>query len=106
MDHRIIYQNDAGGVSVIIPYLGSGLTVEEIAAKDVPTGLPYKIVDAADVPSDRNERDLWAVDEADLTDGVGADYGVGSKKPFVMPEPPEEDAVEEERAAPAQELVT
>lgn len=105
-DKRIIYQNDGGGVSVIIPYLGCGLTVEEIAAKDVPTGLPYKIVDAADIPTDRTSRPFWEVDEAELTDGVGADYGVGSKRPFVMPEPPEEDAVEEERAAPAQELVT
>jgi hypothetical protein len=48
-----------------------GLTIEEIAAKDVPTGAPYKIVDASDLPSNRTERDLWTVDEASLTDGVG-----------------------------------
>ena len=28
-----------------------------------------------DVPTDRSFRDAWTVDEADLTDGVGADYG-------------------------------
>ena len=71
MDNRIIYKNTTGGVSVIIPAPDSGLTIEEIAAKDVPTGLPYKIVDAKDIPTDRTARDLWDVDTADLTDGVG-----------------------------------
>ncbi len=72
MPQRIIYKNDQGGVSVIIPWLESGLTIEQIASKDVPTGKPYKIVDAADIPADRSQRDLWTVNEADLTDGVGA----------------------------------
>ena len=72
MNSRIIYKNTSGGVSVIIPAPNSGLTVEEIAAKDVPTGLPYKIVDVSDIPTDRSARNLWDVDEADLTDGVGA----------------------------------
>jgi hypothetical protein len=71
MDQRIIYQNDEGGVAVIIP-CECGLTIEEIAAKDVPTGKAYKIVDVADIPTDRQWRNEWAVDEADLTDGVGA----------------------------------
>ena len=35
MNKRIIYQNDNGGVSIIIP-ADCGLTVEQIAAKDVP----------------------------------------------------------------------
>jgi hypothetical protein len=68
---RIIYKNNDGSVSVIIPILESGLTIEEIAAKDVPTGKPYKIVSAADIPTDRSQRALWTVDEAILTDGVG-----------------------------------
>lgn len=72
MNKRIIYKNDSGGVSVIIPAPDSGLTIDEIAAKDVPTGLPYKIVDEADIPADRQWRNFWTVDEADLTDGVGA----------------------------------
>ena len=68
---RIIYQNDEGGVATIIP-ADCGLTIEQIAAKDVPTGRPYKIVDVADIPTDREWRNEWTVDEADLTDGVGA----------------------------------
>jgi hypothetical protein len=114
MGQRIIYQNDTGGVSIIIP-CDCGLTIEEIAAKDVPNrtvfvqtgtailtqddldespGLwdgseyqvgdeyptgdyitsqrPYKIVDEADIPTDRQWRAEWTVDAADLTDGVGA----------------------------------
>jgi len=71
MEQRIIYQNDEGRVAVIVP-CDCGLTIEEIAAKDVPTGTPYKIVDVADVPTDREWRNEWTVDEADLTDGVGA----------------------------------
>ena len=70
MDQRIIYQNDEGGVAIIVPNLEYG-TIEEIAAKDVPTGKPYKIVDAADIPTDRQWRAEWTVDVADLTDGVG-----------------------------------
>jgi len=68
---RIIYQNDTGGVAVLAP-ADCGLTIEQIAAKDVPTGKPYKIVDVSDVPTDREWRNEWTVDEADLTDGVGA----------------------------------
>ena len=71
MNKRIIYQNDNGGVAVIIP-CDCGLTIEQIAAKDVPTSKPYKIVDVADIPSDRTQREAWTVDAADLTDGVGA----------------------------------
>ena len=71
MEKRIIYQNDTGGVAVLTP-ADCGLTIEQIAAKDVPTGKPYKIVDVSDVPTDRQWRNEWAVDEADLTDGVGA----------------------------------
>lgn len=72
MPQRIIYKNTDGGVSVIIPAHDCGLTVEEIAAKDVPTGLAYKIVDVSEIPTDRTARAMWDVDEADLTDGVGA----------------------------------
>ena len=68
---RIIYRNTNGAVAIIIP-ADCGLTIEQIAAKDVPTGLPYKIVNVSEVPSDRQWRNEWAVEVADLTDGVGA----------------------------------
>ena len=59
MNQRIIYPNDDGGVSILIPVPDCGLTIEEIAAKDVPAGKPYEIVDAADIPSDRTFRNSW-----------------------------------------------
>ena len=72
---KIIYKTDDGGVAVITPTPEclTTHTIEAIAAKDVPAGKPYKIVDVADVPSDRTFRSAWEVDEATLTDGVGAD---------------------------------
>jgi hypothetical protein len=60
MNSRIIYPTDEGGVAVIIPAAECGLSIEEIAAKDVPAGKPYKIVDVADIPSDRTWRDAWS----------------------------------------------
>ena len=56
---RVIYQTDDGGVAVIIPAPDCGLTVEQIAAKDVPAGKQFEIVDAADIPEDRTFRNAW-----------------------------------------------
>ena len=61
MNQRIIYPNDNGGVAILIPtleYLETH-TIEELAAKDVPTGKPYKIVDVAAIPTDRTFRNAW-----------------------------------------------
>lgn len=63
MDQRIIYPTDEGGVAVIIPAPDCGLTIEEIAAKDVPAGKPFKIVDVVDIPSDRTFRAAWEYSE-------------------------------------------
>jgi len=78
MDQRIIYQNDEGGVAVIIPS-DCGLTIEEIAAKDVPTGSPYKIVAVADVPTDRTFRDAWVADKNTITVDVAKAKGLAHK---------------------------
>jgi hypothetical protein len=59
MNQRIIYPTDDGGVAILIPALACGLTLEQIAAKDVPAGKPYKIVDVADIPTDRTFRNAW-----------------------------------------------
>lgn len=60
MNQRIIFPNDEGGVSIIVPAPECGLSIEEIAAKDVPAGKQYKIVDVADIPSDRTFRSAWS----------------------------------------------
>tara|TARA_B100001113_G_scaffold248250_1_gene204386 strand:+ start:873 stop:1109 length:237 start_codon:yes stop_codon:yes gene_type:complete len=76
---KILFKQDSGIVAVMCPVLteinpntGVEWTIEEIAAKDVPTGKKYKIVDDSDVPTDRSFRDAWTVNDSDLTDGVGA----------------------------------
>ena len=76
---KIVYQQDNGVVAIITPVLteinpstGVAWTIDEIAAKDVPTGKKYKIIADSDVPTDRSFRNAWYVDESDLTDGVGS----------------------------------
>ena len=61
MTKRIIYPTDDGGVAIVIPTPEAleTMTIEEIAAKDVPEGKPFKIVDAADIPIDRTFRNAW-----------------------------------------------
>jgi len=63
MNQRIIYPTDDGGVAVIIPAPECRLTIEQIAAKDVPQGTPYQIVDVADIPTDRTFRNAWEYTE-------------------------------------------
>jgi len=69
---RIIYKIPDGTVSVIYASPNWRGTMEELAQKDVPTGLKYKIIEDSDIPSDRLFRNAWEVDESELTDGVGA----------------------------------
>jgi hypothetical protein len=59
MNSRIIYPTDDGGVAVIVPAAECGLSIEAIAAKDVPDGKPFKIVDVSDIPEDRTFRAAW-----------------------------------------------
>jgi len=63
MNERIIYPTDDGGVAVIVPAPECGLSIEEIAAKDVPAGKPHKILDASEIPSDRTFRNAWEYQE-------------------------------------------
>jgi hypothetical protein len=82
MNQRIVYPTDDGGVAVIIPAPECGLSLQEIAAKDVPpivvygpeqtvvssSPRPWKIVDAADIPADRTFRDAWTADFTEVTE--------------------------------------
>lgn len=81
MTQRIIYPTDEGGVTVLIPIQGCGLTIEQVAARDVPAGKPFKIVEITDFPleldadgnpvldengvakHDRTFRDAWEYQE-------------------------------------------
>jgi hypothetical protein len=78
MGQVVIYLQDNGILAVLVPTPECLVehTIEEIAAKDVPHNKPYKIVDVADIPTDRTFRGAWTVDEEDLTDGVGSEHNV------------------------------
>lgn len=73
----VIYPNEDGGISVLHPAPNSGLTVEQIAVKDVPSGKPFKYITTDQLPVDddgnydRSFRSAW---EADFSspDGYGA----------------------------------
>ncbi len=64
MTQRILITNDNGAsIGVVVP--AANVTVE-FCIKDVPVGAKYKIVAAADVPSDRTFRNAW--EETDVSD--------------------------------------
>ena len=69
---RIIFQNESGGVSVIVP-TGS----VELALKDVPPGVPYEIVEETDIPSDRYFRNAWIADGAAVAVDLGKAKDIG-----------------------------
>jgi hypothetical protein len=54
----IIYPQDNGGVSVIVPAPEFADQIEAVAAKDVPSGKPFRIVGDSELPS-RDSRDRW-----------------------------------------------
>ena len=56
---RIIYQNPDGGVSIVVPAEKCTSTIDEIKAKDVPSGVTSYVVDASVVPTDRSFRNAW-----------------------------------------------
>ena len=74
---RIIYPNNYGGISVVIPAPNTKYTIEQLALKDVPAGKPYKIIENTDVPTDRTFRSAW---ESDFTEPEG--FGIGADEFF------------------------
>ena len=71
---KIIYKNEHSDIVIVHPTEEALLimTIEEIADKDVPTGVAYAIVEDSEIPTDRTFRNAWTIDEAILIDGVGA----------------------------------
>jgi hypothetical protein len=106
---RIIFQNESGGVSVIIP-----TESVELALKDVPEGVAYEIVDADDIPADRYFRGAWVANgvaiEVDLDKAKDIGHDIRRTKreaefaPFdaiIMKQIPGADATEAEAARQA-----
>ena len=72
---KIIFKNEDNSISVITPTQEALALygIEAIAQKDVPHNLPYKIVEDDVIPTDREFRNAWTIDDAELTDGVGGE---------------------------------
>ena len=72
---KIIYKNEDNSISIITPTQEALdlYSIEAIAQKDVPHNLPYKIVEDDVIPTDREFRIAWTIDDAELTDGVGGE---------------------------------
>ena len=81
MSQVIIYPNDDGWLSVVMPAFDCGLSVEEIARKDVPAGKPYHIINANQLPQDSVFFSAW---EANFTNPAG--YGIGADAWFAEQE--------------------
>jgi hypothetical protein len=72
MSQVIIYPQDNSTIAVVIST--GELPIAEVAKKDVPAGVPYLLINAADVPADRAAFDAWEVDFSDPDGhGIGAD---------------------------------
>lgn len=78
MTYSIIYPLDSGSVAHIMPASDCGISVEEIARKDVPAGKPYLIVDDSNVPTDVTFFEAW---EADFSNPHG--FGIGPNAWFI-----------------------
>lgn len=72
MESIIIFPNNSGGVCFLYPITDCGLSLDEIAAKDVPAGKPYLFVPVDQVPTDHTFFDAF---ECDFSDPDG--YGIG-----------------------------
>jgi hypothetical protein len=74
MTQLIIYNQDNGIPAVVMPTQECLQThsILEIAIKDVPSGKPFKIINASDLPQDIPQ-EAWVVDDSELTDGVGGE---------------------------------
>ena len=70
MDQRIVYQLTDQPVAILIP-CECGLTIEQIGQKDVPQGVPFWIVPADSLPTDRTLRDAWELDVASMGEPSG-----------------------------------
>ena len=72
MTQQIIFPNNDGTIAIVYPTLECGLTISEIARKDVPAGKPYLILNTSDMPQ---SYEFWAAWEADFSSPAG--YGIG-----------------------------
>jgi hypothetical protein len=70
-DKVIVYNNvEHGSLNLCFP-CSNIHTLEDVALKDVPAGVPYKILDIKDLPQSEIFRQAWTYDFKADSDGVG-----------------------------------
>ena len=62
-DYRFIYTRDDGGITICSPSDNCGLTLDQIKAKDCPSGKTVYTVDKTAIPTDRSFRNAWTYTE-------------------------------------------
>jgi hypothetical protein len=72
MNKLIIYPEGVSGIAICYPASNCGISLEEIARKDVPAGKPYLILDNSQVPTDHT---FFNAFEADFSNPDG--HGIG-----------------------------
>lgn len=70
MTQCIIYPYDA---TIAIVFPAGELAIDQVARKDVPAGVPYRIIDTSELPADHTFRDAW---QADFSSPDG--HGIGA----------------------------
>ena len=62
-DTRFIYENDDGSISIVVPADNCDLTLDQIKAKDCPSGKTVYTVNKSAIPTDRSFRNAWTYTE-------------------------------------------
>ena len=62
-DTRFVYTNDDGSISIVCPADSTDLTLDQIKAKDCPSGKTVYTVNKSAIPTDRSFRDAWTYTE-------------------------------------------
>lgn len=80
---KVIIFNQENGIPAVMtptPEILTERTILEVATKDVPSGKPFKIVDASELPQDI-QQEYWVIDDSELTDGIGGESNEFEPKP-------------------------
>lgn len=61
MATKIVYTNEKGIASIVIPSPNFKGSMKELASRVVPAGISYKIIDDSTFPVERRYRDAWVL---------------------------------------------
>jgi hypothetical protein len=77
----IIYPQENNSIALVIPAPECPISIQEVARKDVPAGVPFLIIDSSQLPQ---EEEYFNSFEADFSNPDG--YGIGAEAWFAEQE--------------------